>query len=201
MSVPAACLSGLAVWLPACGAVFSGRVLEDHSGAPLPRVEIRITRSDAPGTVAETETDGQGHFQTPDLPAADYLLHATRVNYSTFTVHARANTSPVLRLVRYGAIAGHIRDSSGKAMPSAQILAISETAQFPVSASNGDFRIFGLPPGRYRIAMVSAGARRGVIFHPTNSQTARVYHLGRRRLQRRRFPRSGWRVALHRRQH
>jgi len=170
MSVRAACLVGLAVSLPASGTVFSGRVLEDHSGAPLPRVEIRSTRSNAPGAVAETETNGQGQFQTPDLPAADYLLRAARINYSTIAIRAGAKTSPVLCLVRYGAIAGHIRDSRGTAAPSAQIVAISETAQFPVFASNGTFRIFGFPPGRYRVATVTADTRRGVIFYPTNSQ-------------------------------
>ena len=72
--------------------------------------------------------------------------------------------------LRYGAIAGHIRDSRGTAAPSAQIVAISETAQFPVFASNGTFRIFGFPPGRYRVATVTADTRRGVIFYPTNSQ-------------------------------
>ena len=88
---------------PADASVFAGRAVEDHSGNPLPRAEIRITQPRTAGIVAEIETGADGSFRTPDLPDADYVLRFSRFNYATVEVTSHARSGMLLRMVRFGA--------------------------------------------------------------------------------------------------
>lgn len=170
MSVCRLCLLVAFALSPSTAAVYSGRVLEDHSGSPLSRVEIRISRPDLAGVVAEAETDSQGRYHTPDLPPADYQFHFSRVNYSSLTVQARPDL--LLHLIHYGAISGRVLDSNGHPVPFAIMAAITETAQTAGETRDGEYRIFGLLPGRYRLAILTLGreVRSGTLFYPNNSQ-------------------------------
>jgi 5-hydroxyisourate hydrolase-like protein (transthyretin family) len=164
--------------LPLYADAVAGRVLEDHSGAPLPRTEVRLFQPDGPGTVAEAETDAAGHFGIQGLAAGEYRLQFSKANYSgaTLRLHTSPNTGALtLRLVRYGAISGRVIDSENQPVRSAQVVAVlqstaSSTSQTVSYNSDGAFRIYGLAPGRYRLAVLSASEgndlRRGAIWNP-----------------------------------
>src|ERR1035441_8940970 len=110
---------------PAEAGVFAGRVVEDHSGNPLSRAEIRITRPHTAGIIAEIETDADGRFRTPDLPDADYVLRFSRFNYATVEVTTHARSGMLLRMVRFGAIAGRIADFEGHPVPYSRVVALT----------------------------------------------------------------------------
>jgi hypothetical protein len=175
---------------PLSADVLAGRVLEDHTGAPLTRTEVRVSQPDVPGIVAEIETDPQGRFRATGLPAGEYRLQFSKANYAGATLRLR--TRPLepgtdaltLRLVRYGAISGHVFDADSRPVHAAQVIAVHEPADGPavepaanqtVTYNNGGaFRVYGLPPGRYRLAVLSTGEgqdiRRGALWNPNNTQ-------------------------------
>jgi uncharacterized protein (DUF2141 family) len=171
-------LSAALCALPLHAGVFAGRVLEDHTGAPLPRTEIRVFRPDARGPVVETETDSEGRFRLPGLSPTEYRLQFSKPNYAgaTLLLPSSPDTAALtLRLVRYGAISGHVFDSESRPVRSAQIVAMSQPAGASATEAltynnDGAFRIYGLPPGRYRLAVLNTGEgddlRRGAIWNP-----------------------------------
>ena len=146
-----------------------GRVVEDHSGNPVPSASIRVTKRGSAGVVAELETDGEGRFSAPDLPAADYRLQVSRSNYVSAVVEAPANSEPTVRLIRCGVIAGSVTDSAGQPVPGTDVLIMTQSAAgapmrpLDIEARAGDdgrFRVHGLPPGRYAVvASYGASAR------------------------------------------
>ena len=168
------CLLVMLGLLPAGGSVFSGRVVEDHTGNPLARAEIRITRPKSSAAVAELETDREGRFHTPDLPESVYTLRFSKTDYSSAEVTTGARTGMVLRLTRFGAIAGKITDGEGHPVE-ARVVALTESdvelgVEDP-TARLGEYRIYDLPPGKYRVAILSSGGwpgQRGMLFHPNN---------------------------------
>src|SRR5258706_11122650 len=56
----------------ASAAAINGRIVEDHSGSPVPSASVRIVKNGVRGLQADLETDGDGHFDAPQLPAGDY---------------------------------------------------------------------------------------------------------------------------------
>jgi 5-hydroxyisourate hydrolase-like protein (transthyretin family) len=103
----------LACVRPAVAAVLDGRVLEDHNGTPVPRVEILIASPHDAAIVAELETDSQGRFRTPDLPNAEYVLRFSKTNFATFEVTTAPRSGMQMRMVRFGVIDGRIFESDG----------------------------------------------------------------------------------------
>lgn len=161
---------------PLAAADFSGLVVEDHNGNPLPRAEIRITRPGAAAIVAELETDGQGRFRTPDLPDSEYVLRFAKTDYSTVEVVTRARPDMLLRLTHFGAIAGKISDFEGHPVLSSQVIALSTADAIAgtadANAAPGEYRIYDLPPGSYQVAILTSGpwpGRHGIVLYPNNS--------------------------------
>jgi hypothetical protein len=161
---------------PADASVFAGRAVEDHSGNPLPRAEIRITQPHTAGIVAEIETGADGSFRTPDLPDADYVLRFSRFNYATVEVTSHARSGMLLRMVRFGAIAGKIADFEGRPVPYSRVVALTPSGAIvgtdDQNSPRGEYRIYGLPPGSYQVAILTSGesrTRRGLLLYPNNS--------------------------------
>jgi Carboxypeptidase regulatory-like domain len=168
--------AALLVARPLSGAVFAGKVLEDHSGAVLRRAEIRIYEGKAAGAAVELETDTEGRFRSPDLPAGDYRLEITKANYLPITARVRARADLVFRMVRYGSVSGRLADLTDQPVLQAQIVAVSQLDKIAgrgsVEDGQGHYRIYGLLPGKYRIAILNVGnrdARSGVLYCPDNA--------------------------------
>ena len=69
-------LGQLSVGITLAGSVWadgiSGKVVEDHSGAPLGYAEVRVSRAGTSALLADLETDAAGWFRTLALPPGDY---------------------------------------------------------------------------------------------------------------------------------
>jgi hypothetical protein len=168
--------------LPLAAAVFEGRAVEDHNGNPLSRVEIRITRPGTEAIVAELETDSQGRFRTPELPDTPYLIRFSKTNFSTLEVTTAPRAGMQMRLVHFGAISGHVfrldgspaldfqKDSVFAVTPSGAKAGICDR-----NARAGEYRIYGLLPGRYRVAITDIATEdgrvgQGILYQPNSSQ-------------------------------
>ena len=175
---------------PLAAAVFDGRVLEDHNGNPLPRVEIRVTRPNATGIVVELETDSQGRFRTPDLPDAEYRVRFSKTNFSTIELTTPPRSGIGMRLVHFGAISGRVFQFDGQPALNVSKDSVMALTSSGVKAGTtdrnsppGEYRIYGLLPGRYRITITEntgegGRVRHGVFFHPNNSQPREFWISG-----------------------
>jgi len=75
--------------------------VQDDTGAPLPSVEVRISRAGSPSRVADVETDTSGQFRAPDLPPAEYRLEVSKPNFVSTVQSLRepGATTLLIRLV------------------------------------------------------------------------------------------------------
>ncbi|HEY1495289.1 MAG TPA: carboxypeptidase regulatory-like domain-containing protein [Candidatus Solibacter sp.] len=184
---PAAIAALLFASVPLAAQTVAGRVLEDHTGNPLPLVEIRLLKPGQRAVVAELETDAEGRFHSPEVAAGEYTLEFAKANYVNAELHLAAGQSATVRLVRGGVIAGRVTDPKGQPIPGAKIFTMVKTANSAVlrpmanvigADELGQYRIFGLPPGQYGVAAAydatAKGAGAGVLFFP-NNQRPRVF--------------------------
>jgi len=152
-----------------------GRVVTDEPDArPVRRAIVSLT-GDGLRPNRGVITDDDGRFQIADLPAGRFTLTASRASFITSAYGARragrpgtavvlregeALTDLVIRLWRGAAIAGVIRDETGAPVEGVPVTAIPArppagqstltlTNNGGVTNDQGEFRIFGLPPGSY----------------------------------------------------
>jgi hypothetical protein len=158
-----------------------GTVLEDHSGAPVTTASVKL-KTVSGATLKETETDRSGRFVLADVPAGEYLVSVSKTNYASVNARMAAQgdsaQTPILRLIKFGVISGHV--TSPRTGGAATAIEVVSDGQIPRSysgtiAANGDFRIFGISPGRYQLAapLLAATASepvRGMALYPSNSQ-------------------------------
>jgi hypothetical protein len=144
---------------------FGGVILEDHTGAPLASALVRLSRLDA-GILKETETNRDGRFDLGRLAAGEYQLSATKTNYVSLTARFSPTlpVSPVLRLVKYGSISGGVSGASGgvvvvyEHVPAGRIPRIYRGTL----DNSGEYRVFGIPPGRYSLGMLNLNTGSGM---------------------------------------
>ena len=150
----------------------AGKVLQDHSGAPVASADVRVYKIGARGLAADLETDGEGHFEAQGLSAGDYRLEVEKPSYvnatSTFRIDPGSSARLAIRLVRRGAISGRVTSASGQPVSSAMVQALTKTpsglrpmpraqGNYSILDESGLYRLFNLAPGEYIVA-VSYGA-------------------------------------------
>jgi hypothetical protein len=166
-------------------AVIRGRVLVDGTDHPLPRTQIRAT-SDKSQTF-DANTDGDGRYHLTLLPAGLYTVSASRPNYvahvfgqkrqggaGTRIEVAEGQTIAAIdfNLMRAGVITGRVVDELGDPVTDIQVAPVrpqfinGARQMMPAGRGGttndlGEFRIFGLAPGRYYIAAVYRGFSSG----------------------------------------
>jgi Carboxypeptidase regulatory-like domain len=166
-------------------AVIQGRVLVDGSEHALPRTQIRAT-SDKSQTY-DTHTDGDGRYELKQLPAGVYTVSASRPNYVGHVFGQKRQNGAGTRikvgdgqtiaavdfkLIHAGVIAGRVVDELGDPITDVQVAPmrsqyVNGTSQLLPSGRAamtndlGEFRIFGLAPGRYYVAAVHRGGTMG----------------------------------------
>jgi hypothetical protein len=158
----------------------SGRVgLGDDANTPVRRAVVTLTSTDA-RDVRSAITDDDGRFTIGSLPDGRYSLTAKKPAHITSAYGARqpgrTGTTLVVgagrpltglewSLPRGGVLAGRITLSNGEPASNAPILAIADrhsTSGGMISPSDiqfrtddrGEFRVYGLPPDRYLLAVV-----------------------------------------------
>ena len=157
----------------------TGRVLASDNGRPVKRARVFVTAAELPGGRGVL-TDDTGVFDFTELPAGRYTLTASKSGFIGLSYGQRrplqagtplqlANGQQIqgidFRLPRSGALAGHVFDEDGDAMPGVMVrimryqymqgdrrLAPAGTAQ---TDDKGAYRVWGLNPGDYYVSAVT----------------------------------------------
>ena len=150
-----------------------GKVLDTAAGHPLHGVEVILQGSDPGGMPPQVdsyiaETDGEGVVQIEGAAPGHYEISARFEGYASPRRNSRVIVDPAgpapeftIRLIPLGAICGHIGDSDGNPIAGAVVEALSfswatgkkqlRTVAAARSDDRGEYRLFGLAPGRYRL--------------------------------------------------
>jgi len=160
------------------GAV-QGTVVRDTTGGPLAKATIELRGGQIQQTTT-TENDGRFYFR--DLPFGAYDVSIRRDGFAPaeygqkwpggpgIPLQVRSG-QPVpelnIRMVATASISGRITGSNGQPMANAQVQALKSSFQgelrilVPVqqvrTSVTGDFRLYGLPAGRYFVNVVVPG--------------------------------------------
>jgi|RhiMethySRZTD1v2_1073278.scaffolds.fasta_scaffold00038_87 carboxypeptidase family protein len=145
--------------------VIRGRVVADGNDRPLRRALVALTGPDR-GRPVLTDDEGRFEIQPPDASAS---LTVTKAGYATTKVTppraTRDGREVVVRMSRGGVISGRVIDTKGETAIGAKVTArMSDTAGdstiFEAETDDlGEYRISGLPAGRYVVAPALAGTR------------------------------------------
>jgi hypothetical protein len=146
-----------------------GRVVAAENDAALPRVRVVVSSGDQ--SSAPVLTDREGRF-TVDVPAAEsYTVRAAKAGYAFTTMPVGAATITAargrgieVRLARGAAVTGRVVDATGRPVIAATVLVQEEpntVRSQPRSGvgaqtdDRGEYRVGGLPAGRYSVALIS----------------------------------------------
>jgi large repetitive protein len=152
-------------------ALIQGTVVENRTGHPLARANVVLEPvTGSGGTRRVLRTNLNGNFQFPSVPAGSYLLTGSRAGFATTQYgqkHWNAAGRPIvvtetdsstltLRLPRFGAISGSVLDENDVGLPEYEVVAYRDgrpplPVARAVSDEWGDYRLSGLPPGRYLV--------------------------------------------------
>ena len=157
-------------------AKLQGRVTNAATGEPLKRANIMLmaTEPRPDYTPYSTSTDAAGNFAMAEIVPGKYRLWADRTGYvrqeygargattvgATLTIAPGQELSKVeFRLQPHAVVTGRITDEEGEPIAHVQVQTMSyrymqgKRQLMPSGNSNtndlGEYRIFGLPPGRY----------------------------------------------------
>jgi protocatechuate 3,4-dioxygenase beta subunit len=164
--------------------VIRGQIVAADSGAPIRRAQVRVTSPDArEGRVATT--DQQGRFEIKELPAGRYTMTASKGGFVSLQYGQRRpgeSGTPIelgdaqtmekiaIALPRGSVIGGRITDEFGEPVANASVSAwryafaggarrmtpAGQNAR-DTTDDQGNFRLFGLPPGDYYVSATLRG--------------------------------------------
>lgn len=184
-----------------------GRVITADTGAPLRNARVAIS-PDA-GLAFPVFTDDHGRFSFAGLPAGIYTLTATKSGFATTRFGARRRTdraAPIevasgavvdgidLRMPKGGVITGRVVDDVGDplilAFVAAQLIVRvdnrTDVEMMGVGETDdlGEYRIAGLPAGRYVVGLMTTasttiiGVSADGSFGPIGATLQRTYYPG-----------------------
>ena len=148
--------------------IVRGHVI-DTSTTHLPIEGVRVVLLAADGLETVAETDNNGAFEMIGLAPGRYLLSCYKDGYwhvvgKPVTVIAGGNHDVSLRTgehAKTGAVRGNVVDTSTAQLPiegvRVVLLAASGLETEGETASNGEFKIVGLVPGRYLLSSYKKG--------------------------------------------
>jgi hypothetical protein len=165
-------------------------VFDVNSGRPVSEATVVLSRED--GTVLEVETDSEGQAVLPELRPGAYWVRAEKAGYVDLLdrngrgrpiVVSAANKNPIrIGLTRTATISGQVVDDQGNPLQGANIVAVVRRGidSAPLytrsggpghTDESGKYRLHGLPPGQYSVAVVPFGEASGFapVFFPGSS--------------------------------
>jgi len=181
---PALILFMLGLSRAATPAVISGKVVDAGSGSGLVGAKVRITSNG--DVVAEATTQGDGAFVFRGIASGWYQATARKDGYldlasaSAWSGHLSDTEVPAtleLTLARACSISGQVRDANGKPLLGVKVVALArrftselprtETIKEALTDDRGLYRLYGLTPGRYTVAVLpDAEPQSGAAFMP-----------------------------------
>jgi uncharacterized protein (DUF2141 family) len=154
-------------------ASIQGIVTSSVTGSAIARVDVVLKNpTDNSGPAYGAQTTDDGRFSITSIPATRaYILTAARAGYATGRINVtldrdenRGNVD--LKLVPVGAISGRITDSAGEPVEHASVTAEGVDSKRATTDENGQFRIGGLAPGKYRVKAQRDGETRNFMVKP-----------------------------------
>jgi len=167
---------------PAEACTIEGMVLKSADGLPLKKARVTLRRAEGRSAPVTGNTDADGKFLLRDVPPGRYRLFVERNGYarqeygqrsanrpgSVITLQARQQMKDVLfRMIPSAAIEGRVFDEDGEPVAMVNVQALRHSyvrgqrqltpAGTASSNDRGEFRIFGLPPGRYYLSATPSG--------------------------------------------
>jgi hypothetical protein len=150
---------------PAPTVQVAGRVVAADTGVPLRRARIEVTSG---RTTEPLFTDDEGRFAIDRTAGESFTITATKAGYASTSVLAAAKASAELRVVMpHGAVvSGRVLESNGAPEAAALVIATrldagaiagARTSFTTTTDDLGDYRLAGLPAGRYAIGARWAG--------------------------------------------
>ena len=161
-------------------ASIEGQVLNSVTGEPVKKATLILTpeqRSPDMMTPYSTTTDANGRFAMSNIGAGNYRLMAERTGYVRSNYGARSITGPgatlslapnqalkqiSFRLQPHAVMSGRILDEDGEPLAYVQVQVLTHRYMqgkkqlMPAGGSStndlGEYRIFGLAPGRYYLS-------------------------------------------------
>ncbi len=152
----------------------SGVVVKMLGSVPLPSSTVRLQSADDRTPTYSAVTDLGGHFEIKGIDPGRYRLHVIRNGYVTQEYGQRTPNDPgkvlalgpgqdmkdlLFRLLPSAVIAGRIQNENGDPLPWVRMSALRATYQrgkrtlssevTVVTNDLGEYRVFGLRPGRY----------------------------------------------------
>lgn len=147
--------------------IVGGHVSDTLAQLPIEGVRVVIVSDD--GSETTVETDGNGEFEIGGLAPGRYLLNSYKDGYwdcvgEPVTVVAGGNHQVSLKTAEYaktGAVRGYISDTSTAQLPIKGVLVVivgtNGTESEAISDNTGEFKIAGIPPGRYLLSIYKEG--------------------------------------------
>ncbi len=185
-----------------------GNVSDHASGAPVKKATLTLRRMDVTGAgppmTYSGVSDAAGHFVIPGIEPGSYRLFAERTSYVNQQYGARTPSGPGtvltlgkaqtmkdvnIKLVPHGVITGRVLDEDGDPVANASLqvmrsMYIRGKKQWaPMNGSNsndlGEYRVFGLAPGRYILSATYRPMSMGAEVRSGASETyAPTYYPG-----------------------
>jgi hypothetical protein len=135
----------------------SGVVTDSLTGAPLPRVHV-VLKDPADNAAVQygAQTTDAGKFSITGIAPGSYSVSGERVGFArsriNTTLKADDKTANLeLKLLPVGAIMGRITDAEGQPVDRASVTTEGVTRKEAATDEQGQFRIGGLAPGKYRV--------------------------------------------------
>ena len=178
----------------------SGRVTIKDKGVPGAAIGLRMGDNSTPFEgYTRITTDPDGFYRIPNLTAGSYSI---LVSAPAFVSEARDNSKQKtvlvgdgenveginFALVRGGVITGRVTDADGRPVIEQQVnvyvaAMFEQRVQrtiYPTGSAQTDdrgiYRVFGLPPGRYKVAVGRSDDGMSVTYSPSRSVYKQVFH-------------------------
>jgi hypothetical protein len=143
-----------------------GRVVDAGSGDPLRKAMVFLRRNQQSGAAAYTDAKGEFHFS--ELEPGAYALSALHDGYVlgrkdppivVTILPEKTQSDLTVKLVRTGAVSGRVVDADGDPVAGASVQLLAAKAKwegaFATTNDHGEYREYGIPPGKYRLVVAS----------------------------------------------
>ena len=155
-----------------------GQVVDTRTGVPLRRARVVVSVAQRP--VDSVFTDDEGRFAIANMPARPLTVRATKAGYavSLMTLPADgAQTDLMFAMVKSAAVSGRVLDTTGgpsygvyvraqMLLPPASVRPRESTQFFIQTDLLGEYRLGGLPAGRYEIVAARIRADKALSGRP-----------------------------------
>jgi protocatechuate 3,4-dioxygenase beta subunit len=156
-----------------------GTVVKLASSEPLNKASVQLQSMDDRTRAISVNTNAGGRFELKGIDPGRYRLTVSRVGFVTQEYGQKKSDDPgavlalrpgqelkdlLFRMIPSGVIAGRIVDEDGEPLPTVNVTAAREvylegkralsTGSTVETNDLGEYRLFGLPPGRYFVSAV-----------------------------------------------